>query len=252
MVYWARRATINDGSLHGGLLTVINAVPLAADDPRLAANFIHFYVARGLAGFEKVFAASGGADRGMALIRAVLGHAPEQAREILSDAGLSPPADWQAFFFPDNPRPVYLYLDMRLARTAYWWHWFGTWDVARSDGRHAVYRMFANCRRQGDLLEGNGFSADLAKGRATVNDKTYPLQETHLQGEAPRRIAYGATSEGLVLVYHVPSKTAGLMQPPFDQSLFSRLFLLKQTHPGFFSLQSERFPYYQVWRVHQP
>ena len=65
MVYWSRRATISDGSLHGGLRTVCNAIPLVAEDERMAANFMHFYVARGLDGMEKALQAGGGSGEGM-------------------------------------------------------------------------------------------------------------------------------------------------------------------------------------------
>jgi dolichyl-diphosphooligosaccharide--protein glycosyltransferase len=252
MVYWSQRGTINDGSLHGGLRTVINAIPLAEPNPRLAANFIHFYIARGMAGFEKVFAAVGRADRGMQFIRTVLGHPPEQADAVIQAAGLAPAAEWRDFFFPANQREIYLFLDLRLARTTYWWTWFGTWDVARREGSHAVYRMFTNCRRQGDSLQGKEFLVDLVQGQAVYRGKTYALKEAHLISETAAEVKQYSQPNGLVLIYQAKSHTANLLQQPFEKTLFSKLYLLNEPLPDFFSLQIQRFPYYQIWKVHQP
>jgi dolichyl-diphosphooligosaccharide--protein glycosyltransferase len=249
MVYWSRRATINDGSLHGGLRTVINAMPLAADTPRLAARLIHFYVARGLDGFQKVFAAAGRVEKGMALIRGILAAPPEQVDAAIAAAGLPPNENWREFFFPVTGRPVYLYLDLRLARTAYWWSWFGTWDVARREGRHAIYQLFPNCVREADTIKGRDIAVDLARGTIRVKNRTYALKETRFLDDTTTRVEYENQPRGLVLVYRARSKTAHLMQPPFEQTLFSRLYLLNQPDSAFFSLRHERWPYYQVWQV---
>ena len=59
LTYLARRATVDDGSIHGGERTVYAAIPLATDSYRLAANFMHFYVVRGIAGINRFYDAAG-------------------------------------------------------------------------------------------------------------------------------------------------------------------------------------------------
>ena len=147
---------------------------------------------------------------------------------------------------------MYLYLDLRLARTVYWWYWFGTWDVGRRDGSHAAYQILSRCIREGDTLKGPNCRVDLTSGRAKIQGRTFALREADLLADSDTRINYDNRPRGLVLVYKAKSKTIHLLQPPFDRSLFSRLYVFERPDSAYFSLQSDRFPFYQVWRVNKP
>lgn len=247
--YFSRRATVNDGSLHGGVRTVCNAIPLAAPEAATAARFMRFYAVRGPAGLEKLFEACGGSAAGLTLLKTVLDAGPQAAAAVIEPAGLAPLAEWQAFFFPDPGREIYLFLDERLARTAYWWYWFGTWDPQHREGVHPLFKWLPGGGRTGDHIASREFSADLRQGTITLGGKTYALAEAHLnegQGWHAQRFD---RDKGLLFTYHAPSRSGALMDQGFSRSLFARLFIFQEQNPAFFSLHTERFPDYQIWRV---
>ena len=53
IVYWGRRATINDGSVHSGLRTVCNAIPLVLSKPGLCGQVHAFLRGQGTNGNER-------------------------------------------------------------------------------------------------------------------------------------------------------------------------------------------------------
>ncbi len=249
MLYWGRRATINDGSVHDGLRTVCNALPLAMQDQRTAANFMHFYVARGTRGMQRLFQAAGGARRGMQLMQAVMEAGPEGAAAIIARAALPPEERWDTFFFPPVLRDVYLFLDLRLARTTYWWYWFGTWRPERKDGRHASFRLIRDVRLRGDGIEGPDLTADLAAGKITYRNRTFSLSQALVRdGSRRRRIAF-PEAKGLVLAVDGDARVAALMEPAMAESVFGRLYTATDADPHYFRLVAEQYPYYQIWRV---
>ena len=52
--YWSRRATVSDGSIHGGEIAVYTGLPFAAEDFQLAANFMQFYSVHGQPGMQRI------------------------------------------------------------------------------------------------------------------------------------------------------------------------------------------------------
>ncbi|MBI5895782.1 MAG: hypothetical protein HZB24_07200, partial [Desulfobacterales bacterium] len=157
--------------------------------------------------------------------------------------------EWQAFFFPNPDRDIYLFLDLRLANTAYWWYWFGTWDPQRREGVHPLFKWLPDGRPTADGISSKEFNADLRQGTITLGGKTYSLSAVHTydgQGWSERR--YGR-DQGLIFTYHAPTQSGALMDRTFSECLFGRLFLFQKSDPAFFSLHAERFPYYQIWRV---
>ena len=249
MLYWAQRATINDGSLHGGLRTVSNAIPIATSDPLLSANFMRFYCAQGIGGMEKLFASVQGGAKGMALIKEVLMSTPDQAEAHISKAGLEPVAKWRQFFFPDTSKPLYLYLDLRLARTTHWWYWFGMWDVENRSGVHPDFQFITNCRLRRDLISGRGFSIDVRQGIVAMKGRSILLKTTYLrEGKTWNRVDY-AHEEGFILTYDPKTRIATIMDEDFAASVFSQLYIFKQPDTEIFQLAAENYPYYQVWKI---
>jgi dolichyl-diphosphooligosaccharide--protein glycosyltransferase len=249
LLYWAERATINDGSLHGGVRTVSNAIPLAAENASLAARFMRFYATRGPGGLEKLFAAMQSPAKAMALTKEVLSAGPAAATGAIERAGLAPVQEWHAFFFPPATRDIYLFLDLRLARTTYWWYWFGTWDPDKRDGIHPVFKWLPNGRREGDTIQAEAFNVDLKQGTITIGQAAYPLAAAHIQdGQTWNEQRY-TNGKGLIFTYHAPTRSGALMDRTFADSLFSQLYIYQKANPDFFSLHAENYPYFQIWRV---
>ena len=255
--YWARRASVNDGSVHSGERTVFNGLPLATDSERLAANFMHFWVARGMAGMDKVYRAMGNDQaKGYAFVKEVLSAGPKQARSMLSDArlpaqpGLETIEDWLEFFFPSSPRPVYLFVDDLLPRTSYWWFWFGSWDMQKHDGVHADYRIIPDIREEnGRLKARDGTDIDLRTGNATIGGQVIPLQELAVwDGEKSQTRRFNSQS-GAVFELSVPNRLGVLMHKNLASSVFNKLFLRQSFSPEYFSPVFSRVPWYQLWEV---
>lgn len=247
--YWSQRATINDGSLHNGPRTVSNAIPLSSKSPRQAANFMQFYVVRGVQGLQKVIERSETPAAGLRLMQRVFEAGPEQAESILDSSGLAPVDEWRRFFFPPQERDIYLFLDLRLARTAYWWHWFGTWDMASQDGTHGQFQLFRNCRLGNHRLEGGGLSIDLATGVLALQERSLPLVRFyHNDGRQIRRIDF-PRSKGLIFAYHEASRVGALMDKMFSDTVFNQLYMYENPDLRYFSLHAQRFPYFQIWQV---
>lgn len=248
--YWGQRATICDGGLHGGLLTVCNAIPLVADDPAMAANFMHFYIHRGLGGMQSLFDAVDNPTKAMPLLRRVLASGPEHAPQLIRQAGLAPVSQWNDFFFPKQERELFLFLDLRVARTSRWWHWYGTWDVAKGDGRRSLFRYFLNCRLKDNVVVGDEIRADLEKGVIDWSGRRYPVSVIWQRAENGWARAERPNPGGLVFMFDAVNRVGAVMKPQFAHTLFGRLYLFGQPDSNQFSLYAQHLPYYQIWRVH--
>ncbi len=258
MIYWARRAVITDGAVHGGERTVYNGIPMATSDERLAANFMQFYVKRGISGIHKFYDAVGGdRGRGLDLIKKILSAGPVRARDILRNAGLRGTGgtqdvnQWLEFFFPKKTRPVYLFLDWRLTITAYWWFWLGSWDVEMHKGFHPMYQAFYDIRVQGNRLWGSrGLVIDLDNGILTMGDgDRMPIKEFLVSTfhRIERRIY--KRDKGIRFEYFVPAHFGALMDQTMADSVFNKLFLRHQANRKYFIPVVLNSPSHQIWEV---
>jgi dolichyl-diphosphooligosaccharide--protein glycosyltransferase len=249
VVYLGRRATINDGGVHSGLRTVCNAIPLAAAGERYAAAFMHFYVARGPRGLAELFKAAGGPARGMALLESVLGAGPDDAEPLIAGSGLAPAGQWREFFFPRQTRPIYLLLDLRLARTTYWWYWFGTWNVESRSGRHAKFTLLRGLRLEDGHILGPQVDIDPEQGRARYRGKSYRLGQCLITGHGGVRRVVDQRDGGLSFVFRQDEGVGALMEPAFAGTVFNTLFMRSDANSRYFTRVAERYPYYQIWKV---
>ena len=249
IVYWGQRATINDGSLHSGLRTVCNAIPLSSHSQSHAANFMHFYVSRGTRGMKNVFEAVGSSADAMVLIEKVLSADPESVDTLLVNAGLTPVDEWRRFFFAEKKRHLYLFLDLRLARTTYWWHWFGTWRPDEQRGDHPKFELIRNLRMANRRIRGVQLEVNLEQGLVSYRKKTYRLGQFYLKnGSKLTHATYGAAN-GLVFAFRSDDGVGALMEPGFSNTVFNQLFVLSKSQSPYFTMVAEYYPYYQIWRV---
>jgi dolichyl-diphosphooligosaccharide--protein glycosyltransferase len=247
--YWSQRATINDGSLHNGPRTVSNAIPLSSGNPRQAANFMHFYAVRGVPGLQAVLDQSDSPAKGMQLMRRVFEAGPEAAAPLLRQAGLTPLHQWIGFFFPEQRREIYLFLDLRVALTAHWWHWFGTWDIATQQGTHGKFQLVRNCRLDGGRIQGPDLSVDTGKGVLTWKQRKVPLARFyHNDGRTLKRSDYPRDSRWY-FAFHQASRVGALIDRNFSETVFNQLYMFENPDLRYFSLHSQHFPYYQIWKV---
>ncbi len=266
--YFARRGSVNDGSgqVQTGLRTVFNGLPLAVSDEKLAANFMQFFVARGMKGLQGLFEALGN-DRavGVSLAKKVLSAGPAKAEAILASAGLKgldPPAEagsWLNFFFPLNPRPVYLFLDVNLAPTAFWWHWLATWDLAAKRGVHALYQPYVGLSIEATRITDNqGMEVDLTTGLLRQGRKLMPLKRVSIREKKRWRSKGFDHQRGTVFEVFGPARLGVLMDAGVAGSVFNKLFLRHRPETNHFKPVFLNSPWCQLWEVqadrpaHQP
>ncbi len=272
--FWARRATINDGSMHSGDRSVYNALPMATDSFRLSANFMRFYVVRGTSGMNLLYRAAGtNPDSGFRLAQRVLEAGPDAARTILEQESLIPindyqnVNDWLEFFFPTNAPPVYLFLDQYTLRAAYWWYWFGTWDVIAKDGQHPLYIPLYQVKQvdENSLASVHGINVDLGQGqvwftqgsyrpslfRATsirVKSKGMTLSEVNIHTKQGNKRTH-FRGQGYRLDYTPQWNFATLSTLDLGNSVFNRLFVTQSFDPNYFKSVILQPGVVQVWEV---
>ena len=262
MIYWARRATINDGQVHGGERSVFNGLPLAASDERLSANMMQFFVERGInSGTHKVYKACGGdVAKGFSLIKSVMAAGPEKAGDLIKNAHLEPQGDiksaedWLRFFFPAEARPVYLFLDWRLTVTNYWWFWLGSWDPSRHDGTHPGYASFYGIKlKDGKIIgatsNGQAMMLDMEKGIMRFGNKEALVKKLFLRYSTRVETKEYPRQKGLNFDAVLDKGYAAAMDDNIAKSVFNKLFLRHVFSPGYFEPVSLHTPYYQIWKV---
>ncbi|OCC15889.1 Oligosaccharyltransferase PglB [Dissulfuribacter thermophilus] len=249
IVYWARRGTVGDGTIHGGERSSYNGIPLATNSQRLAANFMCFYAANGFNGVHKFYSALGGdIARGQRLMKEILASGPDEARELLNNAGLSP-EKWLTFFFPKKRRPVYLYLDWRLTVTSYWWFWLGSWDVMNREGIHPVYRAFYNLKLRDNKIVGPAIMIDIDQGILKYNERNILLKQLIIVGgKKPKKMVYSHKS-GADFEVFMPAGFGALMDFNIANSVFNTLFLRHTYDPKYFKPVRLMTPSHQIWEV---
>ena len=257
--YYAKRATVNDGSVHNGERTVYNAIPLVTESYRLAANFIQFYAARGSSGMHLFYQAHGNDQAaGLRLIKEVLAAGPLRGRHLLKKAGLAgagpyqTPDQWLEFFFPAPRRPVYLFLDDLLLRTSYWWYWFGSWDIDKHDGRHPFLKSFYDIRLGNGWLTGSrGLRINTTTGEMFVDHDRVRTSLSRLSiSDGGRRRDLDFGKDGIYrFALNRQQGYGACMDRELADSVFSKLFIQGLTPDRYFRPVTRHPGVYQLWEV---
>ncbi|HGG58899.1 MAG TPA: hypothetical protein ENK26_03150 [Gammaproteobacteria bacterium] len=244
--YWARRATVNDGQVHGGERSVYNALPLVTSSDRLAANFMQFQVTHGLKGFRAFYDAAGGPVKGYERLLRILHLGPERGEAVLRNAGIEDTAYWLRYLFPETSRPIYLFLDWRLTQISYWWYWLGSWDSSDRNGIHPYHRTFLGVRQTGRKLESSGVAVDLDKGEARVGNAVLPIKSFHSDAGADERFDH---EDGANVDYSAERKMLVISDGYFNESVFNRLFTYGRGEGRWLTVESDESPAWQIIRV---
>jgi len=254
--YWSRRATISDGTFHGGERAVCNAIPLSTNNFEYAANFMHFYVSRGIKGINMLNRALGGDfAKTFIFIKKVLSNPPKVSKDIIAREHIKPTSryktvdDWLKFFYPKKARPVYLFLDSRLTRTAYWWFWIGTWNFKHFCGIHPLYIPFFGVRPQGDIFVGSrGLKLYPADGTLTFLGGSVALSYLLFRDFQKERVYEFPRDTGFYFEVFTPTQYGALMKKDIASSIFNQLFI-RLKEQKYFVPVGIATPVYQIWKV---
>ncbi|MFC1591140.1 STT3 domain-containing protein [Thermodesulfobacteriota bacterium] len=256
LTYYARRATVNDGSIHSGERTVYTAIPFATDSFRMAANFMQFYVIRGMSGMQQIYRAAGDKSRGLELAKNILAAGPEDGRLLIRKAGLAPSAnlktedDWLRFLFPAEKRPVYLFLDRLLTKIVGWWFYFGDWNIASQSGTKPIFRPYYSVRNQGNRLVGSdGLNIDLDKGLLVMGKRAAMLSGTAVR-KARRLQKQEYPQKGYRFEWFEQARFGALMDERVAETVFNKLFVRHIYPKKYFAPVQLSSPIFQLWEVH--
>ncbi len=263
MRYWADRGVITDGGYISGELAYYNALPLAVDDERLAANFIRFYSVRGKLGMNKLFRAfNGDHATAMRFLKSALAGGPNKVYAAIDSFKLSysyPIAlgdhseEWKDFLYPGSSKPVYLFLDWRLTQTIDYWFRLGTWDFAKLEGKKPSYDLFLNLKIKENHIKAWKNNRQIVVDRTTGDAKTgarkASISRISISDEKNYSIDRHFQEEGLDVEISTFHQTVALMDRSVSDSVFNRLFHRQQDNSGYFKSVARKFRAWHLWEV---
>ena len=245
--YWSNRGTFIDGGSQKPQRTYFTAFPLTVSNERLAAQWIRFFLVHGESGFKKL-THKFGTKKAINILKTVLSVSKEQARSYLEKYNLG--QSWLNFFFPQKNREVYLVLDRSLIDKAYWWYYFGTWDIKTRKGHHACIQKIPQAQFKGPFLIGKECKINLITGMGKWQEHSFNLKALviiNLKKKIIQKRSYGHT-QGFILEIAQPYNEAFLVTERFYHSLFNRLFVLNLPSEYFVNIYNA--PHiFQVWKV---
>ncbi len=285
IMYWGQRDTINDGGVFSlPIRTWATAVPLAAGSDRFAANFINFYISAGTDGLHGYFEQMQAAELpGWQLLQQALSQGPESIDTVYAALPKRERDLLQKKIFPAPARPVYLFLEKRMATFSTYPCWFGQWDP---DTRHSNrYLVRFNLTLPPGALRASADSPLPQRARLSIDPATGVMTAPAALKE-PVQLAEIYTTDEKKSVRHIPGKgqkktvtphyaftyttkpflikesgryVADII-PEFHRvlirdkqmadSLVHRLFWRKNSHdPRYFTPVKSQNGVYQIWRV---
>lgn len=184
IIYWGKRGTINDGMIHGGEVSRFCAIPMASDDFRFSANFMVFYASRGISGIH-YFANSLNLTQieSEQVLLKILKVGPTEALHLLRTLPFNEISknksaeEWLEFFYPSNPKPVYLFLNERLVKNSPWIYFQATWDAEKQSGEKTLPLFLFDIAEfpRKDFLNKKIGDIDFGKGTIQVGAIAQPV-----------------------------------------------------------------------------
>ena len=244
----AHRATLADGGVHDGELSVHLAFPLASDNPQLAANFIQFYATHGHSGTKKIRQLfDGDLAESDSFLKRVLKAGPELTGatwHLHQDRFIKFFASEEAFvdfFYPPHSPPVFLVLDRVMAETAVAWFELGTWNLSAQSGKTSIYRPFYEITGEdGVITNPEGLHVTVPNWR--------PEQESRVV-VMPMQAGETVENESSQFEFFLPQRYGVQVGQALSQSVYHRLWLRQQSVPGYFESVYKDMPIMQVWKV---
>jgi hypothetical protein len=90
---------------------------------------------------------------------------------------------------------------------------------------------------------------DITEGILTWNQRKLPLARFyHNNGQTLKRSDYQRSSRWY-FAFHEASRVGALIDRDFSETVFNQLYMFENPDLRYFSLHSQRFPYYQIWQV---
>ncbi len=256
--YFSQRKTIFDGMIHSGWLNVYNAIPLATEDERMAANFIQFVSTHGIKGLQSFLDATClPPPEAIDVCKNLMSAGPKEAMFLLTRMPLKSvdpwncktPHDWLRVLFPPDPPPIYLFLDQHMLDVGYWWFWFGTWDAKRGDGTAPLYLPFYRTWGDKHVIVGEpGLKVKIKPGVMESPMGHLPIGHLYIRrGNEGVDLKY--PQQGVRFEFHADYALAVAMDPLVAESIFNKLFVRCDPTLQHFHAVELYPPTFQIWEV---
>jgi asparagine N-glycosylation enzyme membrane subunit Stt3 len=265
LVYYAERATIGDGVFHSASLDFATKFPFAANNFRLAANWIQFYTVYGQKGVRKAFTLLTGDEsdwvKGFNALQEIFAGGVGDSREILTDRynmASTEVENFLSFLFPDEAPPIYIFIDYMLLTEG--WYYVGKWNFAeKSPPRNFTaipvpFFVINPSNVQGYTALGP-FQVNLTEGLTLFSNRSPgKISEIYITTDQNvYRRKYHATG-GLLDVYLTKNTVDNYMfgflaDSRVKESVLVKLFFEKEPANNFFELADSKLSLYKLYKV---
>ena len=266
LVYYTGRSTIGDGMFHPPYLIYAIKYPFAANNFRLAANWIQFFTVNGDSGLKKVFAQLAGDSEnwpdGMDRLRELLGSGVERSKNILRHKYNMQPPEAKvllAMLFPPARQPIYVFMDYKMVAEN--WYRTGKWNLKRNSAPplNTKIPVLDYTLRQA-FLSGTtatgAFQVNLQTGALSmVTGQSSRLKAIHInrkEGRLSRTYPGRGIGNNLYLAEEDADKgPLGLIADHHvSNTVMIKLFFERKFDQDFFKPVIARLPFYLVSEVH--
>jgi len=227
---YARRATIHDGGSQGSPKTYLVAKSFAVSSPEQSWRVISFTANYGLTGLAKLLKEG------------------KKAKEMVEDilAGK---------FDKPLQTPIYVVFTDDLISKFGWIHYFGSYDFNKKEGTFGQIITPQDCKILAPNLiqcaDLDNAVLDLTNGIINIKNGTAPIKDFYFHdGKELKAKHFFENGYVVELVRTLDGKLGLFLLPPQQaETLFNRMFILRQYDPRYFELVYDNFPTSVVYRV---
>gem|GEM_PF-521422 len=226
---YARRATIHDGGTQASPKTYLVARSFATSDPKEAWLITSFVSNQGLTGLAKI-----------------LKNENITAKEVMEKIRTG-------HYYQEIKSPIYWVFTEDLIAKFGWIHFFGSYNFDKKEGIFGKIMVPACKVLNPQLLqcpELNNALIDLNLGLIRVENQSVPIKNFYIQ-EPNQLIEKNFYPQGYTVAIVRAGNQTGLIlaEPPSDESLFFKMFILRKYDSQYFELVYDNFPQMVVYRV---
>ena len=258
LLHYGQRAILADGMFHSSLLQYVINFAWAADNFRLSANWMCFYVQHGTGGLHEANALFGENNndwaKGMAELQQLLAAGIEKSRNMLQARGDIDDVEKQLkWLFPSNSRPIYMFLDYLLPTQA--WYVLGRWNLATRTAPRAVnFSPLRGITMQDDrIVTGymgrNNVTIDTGDGKVTAGSRTTILSKITLNTGQENKSRRYNSSTGMEGIFFLPARKGLLADRKIMDTVLVKLYYEYTYNKQFFKPVAVQNPYFSVWEV---
>lgn len=271
--YYLKRDTYADGELNnGGEVLYYLSFPFAANNLKLAANFMNFYTHSDIHQLYEVFTKPADA---IDFLQSILVMPPHKAhpkiKSLLDEGalslntGLSTNDEWLRFLYPQSEQPIYFLLHQRMLQTVSWFKQ-GNMDLKNHNTMGLPFILqFHNMHQKEYFIANDEMVVNqqlgLAKHRqgsmhsfsSITECQSHRCQTQYYDKDNKKisriKVKNNNKDDRFVFHWNSDTKLGAVMSAEMSKTSFIQLFIQGKQSDHFELIQST-IPHYQLWKVH--